>query len=803
MPNQEPGSEPSDSSGSERLESEEEDEQQQPGIPWQPIEEDKSEPCEDELTYISSKDEHSALDYGYWHKKTFFDPEDPEIVPGDSGRIDWLVEHFNGTKENPNKECMMRSPVVRIGAYDWRIKFYPKGNNTDYLSVYLECVTMQSPDFEEEVDFAHPPLPFVADMEKNKKRRCVACQLSVVMYNPAEPRVYEYQTDAHQFTKRLPDYGWTRFTRYSRRDFAFRGHGQRQAILRNDKLAFSAYIRIVEDPTGCLWSHGTDPFDDSVALTGLRPFSPQMPWLAAQLPLLHFAPFRDFIARCRDTKIVFWFQTLLWKMMSRKRSAYYSEPDDCVQSDTIAWLKYAVRHLKRETNSDVVTQLVGSLDPMQGAAVNGNRLKTKNAASIQAAVDSHPNAMEKPVLLTLELERQEFDRKERKWNKLTNKVDVEDKITVAGTSYTLFAFATHCEDLESNKFHLYIRPNGPTKAWYAYTNGSVTCLTRKQSVDKYCGFDQRSEPHKIRRHISSRVDPTFRGLPRSEDRNEVAHVVMYMRDDCAFATSASPKEEAWTVPENVRLGVPPKYDEVQEPPPPTGVYERFAESADEEERQQQRSEEESARRRSFDCDAGYATPNCWQMDGDDVIMSDASDDSSCEDAQVSADEELTTQTIDHLGREYYQGQMLGSKYQGQGHLITMNGDEYTGQFENGLKSGVGKMTYGATGNIYEGDWADGAHHGHGILTEAATGNVFEGGWKNGKKHGEFVLKGTVTDEDKGCCSICYDKDINTAFYDCGHVVACKECAHKIELCPVCRKRVLARLELFGVKMTFE
>ena len=802
---QERQSESGDGSGSENSDSEEEEEQQRQHSQWIPIEEDKSVPCEDELTYISSKEEHSALDHTYWEKKAFFDLEDPEIMPGESGRIDWLVEHFNGTKEEPNTEYMMRSPTMRIGGYDWRIKFYPKGNNTDYLSVYLECVTMQSLDFEESEAFSNPPLPFITGMEKLKKRRFVAAQLCVVMYNPSEPRVYEYHADAHQFTKHVSDYGWTRFTRYARREFPFRSHGKRQAILRNDQLAFSAYIRIVNDPTGCLWSHGVNPFEDSIALTGLRPFSPQFPWFAAQLPLLHFAPFRDFITRCRDTKIVFWFQTLLWKMMSRKRSGHYSQPDEYVQSDTIAWLRFAVRWLRRETSAEVVNDLVGSLDPQRGAAVGGNRLKTKNVGSVQAAIDAHSTALDKPALLTLELERHEFDKKERKWKKITNKVDMDDKISVGGTSYTLFAFATHCGDLESNKFNLYIRPNGPLHAWYAYTNRSVSCVTRKQCVEKYCGVDEHSEPLKKKRHSTPRSIASHHGFSGFEERDEVAHVVIYVRKDCERSAFSSITEEPWEVPENVRRGIPPKFDGVEDQPPATAVYERFSESVSNDPHP---PDEEDVRRSSFQCDAGYATPNCWQMDGDDVVMSDADDDSIdgntntlC--GETSLDEHLSTHTIDHLGREYYEGQMLGHKYHGEGHLIAMNGDEYVGHFQDGQKSGHGRMTYASTGNIYEGDWASDEHHGQGKLTEVSTGNIFEGGWNQGKKHGRFVLKGTVTDEDKGCCSICYDREITTAFYDCGHVIACKDCAHKIDNCPVCRKRVLARLELFGVKMSFE
>ena len=796
------GSDSGEGSGSGSDSGEDDDEQTLAHNRWRPIEEDKSEPCEDELAYISSKDERSALDRAYWEKETFFDIDDPEIIPVEGGRIDWLVEKFNGTQDDPNVEPIMRSPIFRIGGYDWRIKLYPKGNNTDYLSVYIECVSMQSPDFEESENDMFPALPFLTDLDVPKKRRSVAVQLAVVMYNPAEPRVYEYQMDAHQFTKKSADYGWTRFTRYSRRDFAFRNHGQRQAILRDDRLAFSAYIKVVDDPTGCMWAHGTNSFEDSVALTGLRPFSPHHPVFAAEIPLLHFAPFRDFIYRCEEGKIVFWFQTLLWKMMSRRRSKQYGAPHWCVQSDTIAWLRFAARWLKVETDAGIVNDLIGTFDPESGAAVGANRLRTKMMGSVQAAVDAHATAIETPALLTLELERQEFDREKRTWNKIMNKVEMQNKIVVAGTPYTLFAFATHCGDLTSNMFNLYVRPNGLDNGWYAYTDGSVTRLTHKQAIGKHCGWDEPSSPVKTPRHLSSRLDSAFRGVRPVEDLNEVAHVVQYVRDDCAYSAFAAPCEETWDAPQVVRKGKLPQQDQQQEPPP-TSAGERFPST------QVDIDAEEAARKYSALDAAGHATPNCWPMDGEDVVMSDAidADGSSLymnEDPVSSMIEEnLRTATFEHLGREYYKGQLVSDKYHGQGHLIAMNGDEYTGSFHLGQKSGHGTMTYASTGNVYTGSWLEDQHHGHGTLTEKKTRNVFEGGWKHGKKHGEFMLKGTVTDEDKGCCSICYDRQISTAFYDCGHVVACKECAHRIDQCPVCRKRVLARLELFGVSMTFE
>jgi len=38
---------------------------------------------------------------------------------------------------------VMKSEIVTIGGHQWQIKFYPKGNDSDYLSVYLECLSVQ------------------------------------------------------------------------------------------------------------------------------------------------------------------------------------------------------------------------------------------------------------------------------------------------------------------------------------------------------------------------------------------------------------------------------------------------------------------------------------------------------------------------------------------------------------------------------------------------------------------------------------------------------------------------------------
>ncbi|SMR60023.1 unnamed protein product [Zymoseptoria tritici ST99CH_3D1] len=806
---QDPEPDSEDNSNSEHDESE--DEEPRPSR-WTPIIEDKSEPCADELAYIASREEHSAMDHAYWEKETFFELNDPDLVPLESGRIDWLVQGVNGTKENPNNEVCMRSPIVRIAGLDWQIKFYPKGNQSEYLSVYLECVSMLSPDYAETEDFLDPPFPFLKGTEQTKKRRSVAAQISVVMYNPAEPRVYEVQTEAHQFHKKQADYGWLYFTRYPRYDFHVRQHTQRQAILRDDKLAFKAYIRVIQDPTGSMWEHSGRLPDQITSVTGLRPFTKSLQYIASAVPLLHFSPFRKFVQDLEpNTRVAQWLQPLLLKMYTRKRSASYGSPGTVFEGDVMEmlWKISIAFHESYDGEKQAMWHaLVGRFHAEGGSACGTNRLNTKDYPSIQAAVNAHPKIIECPQLLTLELQRHEHDKKARKWQKLTNKVQVDDHIEVNGVRYTLFAFITHCGHITSSRYNTYVRPRGIGKGWYGYQDALVTRLTEKQARDRHSGSSANDGlPKTPDEKIENGYDSPFSEF--HEPRSEVTCAVMYVRDNIADDTFNAPSVEMWVPPclikpEQLTLALAP--DQL----PKTAIHEEFPDlpAAMSDRTEVDTPEPESQAddlAASISRAAGADTPEPVLMDGEDTIMRDADDSSiysieTLDAIPATSDTDLEKGTVAWLGRAYYEGHWRDRLYHGGGHLIATNGDEYLGRFHNGLQHGYGKMIYAGTGDIYEGEWAEGRHHGKGKLTEDATKNVFEGSWKEGRKHGEFVLKGNVTEEDKSQCTICYDREITTAFYDCGHVVACRECASVIENCPVCRRRVVARLQLYGVKL---
>lgn len=56
---------------------------------------------------------------------------------------------------------------------------------------------------------------------------------------------------------------------------------------------------------------------------------------------------------------------------------------------------------------------------------------------------------------------------------------------------------------------------------------------------------------------------------------------------------------------------------------------------------------------------------------------------------------------------------------------------------------------------------------------------------------ELMAEDDDPQENKLCdsrlCKICYSSEYNTAFFPCGHVVACTKCASSVTKCPLCRK----------------
>ncbi|KAJ5165704.1 Zinc finger RING-type [Penicillium coprophilum] len=351
---------------------------------WAEYEEDTTVPDEEEMKEIDGGDsDYSASDHKYWETNFFRDLGDPEYIPTEKARLTWTFKGVRGTPENPNRHKVILSPPAFVGGYWWRIKFYPRGNNVNALSVYLECSTTMPasegklPEMEftvrrgpadalldentPEIQIKTAATDDAAAWFENYKSQYpattnnsqsdhgpsdswrVPAQVGVIVYNPQEPRTGWMQSSCHQFNKHNLDWGWTYFHGpwdqiHSRR------RGQHRALLTNDTLSFDAYIRVVNDPTKSLWWHPSDsePTWDSMALTGYRPLGDSIinhsPEVAGLASWLHIAPFCKIIqdidvlehltnADARPKPLCDALQRLLWQLRRRTLSPSYVDTD--------------------------------------------------------------------------------------------------------------------------------------------------------------------------------------------------------------------------------------------------------------------------------------------------------------------------------------------------------------------------------------------------------------------------------------------------------------------------------------------
>lgn len=542
-----------------------------------------------------------------------------------------------------------------------------------------------------------------------------------------------------------------------------------------------------------------------------------MQYICGVVPLLHFAPFRKFVQELPpDKQSSRWLQPLLLRMFTRQLSISYRGPVTAREGDVMEMLSKFSHLFHSENDAALVHQLediVGNFHSGIGAACGVNRLNTKDYPSVQNAVNRHPKSISRSQLLTMELTRQEHDKKTRRWKKLTNQVHLDEHIQVEGTSYILFAFITHSGPLMGvSSYKSYVRPNGHCQGWYCYSDGLVRRLTEKQASDLHSGRGMKDAgTSEMEDNQSS--DRSFYREHVHEEHNEaeVPSIVMYVRKDMAAETFEAPTVEAW-VPPSMRHKQSLESLHEMHCSDQTAKQENWQRGDDPEEPSPEGPEEADLARltTTFVYETNASTPEPGRMDGEDTIMQDVDEESifmtempDMPEMDVADDTPLQKGTFSWLGRCHYEGQWKNGKYHGGGHHIDVNGDEYLGKFESGYKHGYGKMIYASTGDIYEGDWLDGQRHGTGKYTELATGNVYEGGWLHDRKHGAFVLTGTFPEEEKSLCTICYDQELSTAFVPCGHVIACQLCARQLHECPMCRRPVQARQELYGVKFSLQ
>ncbi|KAI9714712.1 MAG: hypothetical protein M1820_000001 [Bogoriella megaspora] len=513
---------------------------------WSPMPEDTSKPDQEELIEIEKRREYSALDHGHWESKAFTNLEDPEYMPIESGRIEWTVSNYNGTKEKPNRQRVMRSRLVKIGGHAFQIKFFPKGNDSDYLSLYIECISVWD-EYEEAalasefmdierkgwgvekpsqppqqlgVHHDRPPMPMLHNEISGTppNEESVAVQFGLMVYNPAEPRVHNFRHFQHRFSSKNSDWGATRFhgPAYSIHQ---RLPYERAALLQGDTLAFTAYIRTIDDATGCLWAHEgeTSPWDGYV-MTGLHGLETPLGCVDGNLSSaistwMLLRPFRQFLYdvetpdRFREpfTKpmpLIEQLQMLLYRMQLPKSSTKPLSMEHLMSALEYYGLKATVQC------ADVrrIWKLLASKikDELQDTKYDFDK--------VFRFLDELDPSSSSPAVIARQLKAQKFDSNSRSWSKLYDEyLPQSDKASnidlYDGNQYITFGYITHSGELQSGSYSATLRPYNDGK-WYRYNSraesSKATCITNRKAFRGMKGdIKKRSGPYL---HVSVRHD---------------------------------------------------------------------------------------------------------------------------------------------------------------------------------------------------------------------------------------------------------------------------------------------------------
>lgn len=173
----------------------------------------------------------------------------------DEAYFTWTIADWNAVR----REEKVRSERFSCGGFEWNMLLFPKGNS-DSLSLYMEPhpVSVET-DPTGQSDPGNPA-------DRAPRQWYVCAQFALDIWNPSHPESHYPSSSSHRFTPNETDWGFSSFI--SARDLASPAKcGQKHAILENNALNITGYVRVIDDSsTGVLWHNFLDY--DSKAHTG-------------------------------------------------------------------------------------------------------------------------------------------------------------------------------------------------------------------------------------------------------------------------------------------------------------------------------------------------------------------------------------------------------------------------------------------------------------------------------------------------------------------------------------------------------
>ncbi|KAI8573371.1 hypothetical protein RHMOL_Rhmol01G0271900 [Rhododendron molle] len=456
--------------------------------------------------------------------------EDPQ-----TSRFTWTIENFS--RLNTKK---LYSETFVVGGYRWRILIFPKGNNVEHLSMYLDVA-----------DSANLPYGWSR-----------YAQFSLAIVNQLQTKYSVRKDTQHQFNARESDWGFTSFMPLGE----LYDHGR--GYLVNDTCIIEAEVavrRVVD-----YWSYDSKKETGFVGLKNQGATCYMNSLLQTQY---HIPYFRKAVYHMPTTEndlpsasIPLALQSLFYKLQYSDSSVATKELTKSFGWDTYdSFLQHDVQELNR-----VLCEKLE--DKMKGTVVEGTiqqlfeghhmnyiecinvdykstrkesfydlQLDVKGCRDVYASFDKYVEDAKKGVLfidfppvLQLQLKRFEYDFMRDTMVKINDRyefplqldLDREDGKYLSPDAnrnvrnlYTLHSVLVHSGGVHGGHYYAFIRPT-LTDQWYKFDDERVTKEDIKRALEEQYGGEEELP----------QTNPGFNNTPFKFTKYSNAYMLVYIRE---------------------------------------------------------------------------------------------------------------------------------------------------------------------------------------------------------------------------------------------------------------------------------
>nr|XP_016484081.1 PREDICTED: ubiquitin carboxyl-terminal hydrolase 12-like [Nicotiana tabacum] len=477
----------------------------------------------------------------------------PPVDDPPSARFTWTIENFS--RLNSKK---LYSDVFHVGGYKWRILIFPKGNNVDHLSMYLDVADS-------------PALPYGWSRH---------AQFSLAVLNRVHNKFTVRKDTQHQFNARESDWGFTSFMPLSELYDPIRGYLVDDTVIVEADVA----VRRVID----YWSHDSKK---ETGCVGLKNQGATCYMNSLLQTLYHIPYFRKAVYHMPTTEndnpsgsIPLALQSLFYKLQYSDTSVATKE-----LTKSFGWDTYDsfMQHDVQELNRVLCEKLE---DKMKGTVVEGTiqqlfeghhmnyiecinvdykstrkesfydlQLDVKGCRDVYASFDKYVEVerlegdnkyhaekyglqdarkgvlfIDFPPVLQLQLKRFEYDFVRDTMVKINDRYEFPLELDLDRENgkylspdadrsvrnlYTLHSVLVHSGGVHGGHYYAYIRPT-LSDQWFKFDDERVTKEDSKRALEEQYGGEEEL-PH---------ANPGFNNSPFKFTKYSNAYMLVYIRE---------------------------------------------------------------------------------------------------------------------------------------------------------------------------------------------------------------------------------------------------------------------------------